>query len=115
MTAPAPQHEHERMWRAAFDALQEGVWVVDAQTRNILFANLNAARMAGLVRANLVGLPVLQLAVTLEDQVFWSDTPEALAQGIHSFSSVLRADGALVPVSGAWCRLSCLSPAPRCW
>ena len=98
MTAPVPLHEHERMWCAAFDALQEGVWVVDAQTRNILFANLSAARMVGLARANLVGLPVLQLAVTLEDQVFWSDTPEALAQGIHSFSSVLCIDGALVPV-----------------
>ena len=98
MTPPAPEPQHERVWRAAFDALQEAVWVIDAQTCHILFANLSAARMVGLERADFVGLPVLQWAVTPEDQVFWSDTPEALAQGIHSFSSVLRADGALVPV-----------------
>ena len=98
MTPPAPEPQHERVWRAAFDALQEAIWVIDAQTCHILFANLSAARMVGLERADFVGLPVLQWAVTPEDQVFWSDTPEALAQGIHSFSSVLRADGALVPV-----------------
>ena len=94
--APVPEQQH--LWHAAFDSLQEAVWVVDAPTRQILFANDSAARMAGLACADFVGLPVLQLAVTPEDQVFWSDTAEAVAQGIHSFSSVLRADGTLVPV-----------------
>ncbi len=96
MTAIPP--EHECLWRAAFDALQEAVWVVDAKKRHIIFANLSAARMVGCARADIVGLPVLQWAVTPEDHVFWSDASEALLQGIHSFSSVLRADGVLVPV-----------------
>lgn len=94
MTTPVA----DAVWQAAFDDLQEAVWVVDAQTRKILFANLSAARMAAMPRAALVDIPVLQLAVTPEDHVFWSDTSDALAQGIHSLSSVLRADGVLVPV-----------------
>ena len=90
--------QQETIWRAAFDDLQEAVWVVEAATQKILFANLSAARMADLPRSAFVDMPVLQLAATPEDQVFWSDTPDVLAQGIHSFSSVLRTDGVLVPV-----------------
>ena len=56
MTAIPP--EHECLWRAAFDALQEAVWVVDAKKRHIIFANLSAARMVGCARADIVGLPV---------------------------------------------------------
>ena len=70
MTTPVA----DAVWQAAFDDLQEAVWVVDAQTRKILFANLSAARMAAMPRAALVDIPVLQLAVTPEDHVFWSDT-----------------------------------------
>jgi diguanylate cyclase (GGDEF)-like protein/PAS domain S-box-containing protein len=94
VTPPA----RDTVWQAAFDDLQEAIWVVDVQTRKILFANLSAARMADVPRTALVDIPVLQLAVTPEDQVFWSDTSDALAQGIHSLSNVLRADGVLVPV-----------------
>ena len=89
---------HHTVWQSAFDDLQEAVWVVNAHTRHLLFANLSAARMVDRPRPELVDIPVLQLAVTPEDQVFWNDTAEALAQGIHSLSSVLRADGVLVPV-----------------
>ena len=97
-TAAAPTPEQQRLWRAAFDSLQEAVWVVDAPTQQIVFANLSAARMAGLACADFVGLPVLELAATPEDQVFWSEAAEAEIQSLHSFSSVLRADGTLVPV-----------------
>jgi diguanylate cyclase (GGDEF)-like protein/PAS domain S-box-containing protein len=102
--------EQEVVWRAAFDDLQEAVWVVDAHTRNILFANLSAAHIVGLPRTAFAETPVLQWAVTPEDQVFWSDTKEALAQGIHSFSSVLRADGVLVPVERRVTQFALLGP-----
>lgn len=100
----------DAVWCAAFDALQEAVWVVDAHTQKILFANLSAAQLADLPRAAFVGMPVLQLAVTPEDQVFWSDTPALLAQGMHSFSSVLRADGMLVPVERRVAPFALLDP-----
>lgn len=84
--------------------------MVDAHSKTILFANLSAARLAQLPRSAFVGMSVLQLAATPEDQVFWSDSPDALAQGIHSFSSVLRADGTLVSVERRVAPFALLEP-----
>lgn len=88
----------ESLWQAAFDGLQEAVWLVDACARTIVFANQRAAQLVGLPRAALIGVPVERLAATPEDQCFWSDTEEVLTQGIHSMTSLLRGDGQLVPV-----------------
>ncbi len=86
------------LWQATFDGLQEAIWLVDARTRSILFANLSAATLVGMAREELVGLPVQRLAATPQDQCFWADSEEAMAMGIHSMTSLLRADGQLVPV-----------------
>lgn len=86
------------LWQATFDGLQEAIWLVDARTRSILFANLSAASLVGMAREELTGLPVQRLAATPQDQCFWADSEEAMAMGIHSMTSLLRADGELVPV-----------------
>ena len=102
--------EHQKLWQEAFDGLQEAVWVVDAHLHSILFANLSAERLVGMPRSACVGLPVLQFAATPEDQSFWNEATDVLAQGIHSFSSLLRADGVLVPVERRVCAFSMLEP-----
>lgn len=91
-------HDQNTLWQAAFDGLQESVLVVDAQSRNILFANLSAARLAGLPRGDFPGMPVVHLAAMPEDHFFWAEDDAVVANGIHSMTSLLRSDGQLVPV-----------------
>ncbi len=83
---------------AAFDGLQEGVWLVDLRQRTILFSNAVAAALVGLDPAQLVGQPVLRFAATPQDQCFWADGAEVLAQGAQCQTQLLRGDGTLVPV-----------------
>ncbi|MFT4242066.1 MAG: EAL domain-containing protein [Acidovorax sp.] len=90
MTAP-PSHG----W---LDALQEAVWLVDETTLLILHANAAAERLAGMPAAAMVGTPVLRLASTPQDIAFWGESAQAVADGIHSHTHLLRADGSLVHV-----------------
>jgi len=94
----AGSRSQDVLWQATFDGLQEAVWLVDARTRLILFANLGAAALVGMEREALLGLPVQRLAATPQDECFWAEAEEVMAQGIHSLTSLLRADGQLVPV-----------------
>ena len=80
------------------DGLQEAVWLVDEATLRILHANAAAQRLVGKPLVAMVGAPVLSLASTPQDQVFWGQPAAAVADGIHSHSHVLRADGTLLPV-----------------
>mgnify|MGYP000025216322 FL=1 len=82
----------------AFDGLQEGVWLVDTRHRTILFSNAVAAALVGLDPAQLVGEPVLRFASTPQDQCFWADGAEVLAQGSQCQTQLQRCDGTLVPV-----------------
>jgi len=84
--------------QAAFDPLQEGVWLVDTQRRTILFSNATAAALVGLDPAALVGAPVGRFAATPQDQCFWSEPDEVLLRGIDSETQLLHANGTLVPV-----------------
>ena len=88
----------EALLRAVFDGLQEAIFVVDAQTHRILFANACAGRLAGQSPSALAGIPIEHLAATPEDQVFWRQEATVVAQGIHSLSSLRRMDGSLVPI-----------------
>ncbi|MGP1628634.1 MAG: sensor domain-containing protein [Giesbergeria sp.] len=85
-------------WHGAFDDLQEAVWVVDAAARNIVFANPSAGKLLGLPHEQLQGAEVARFAATPQDQVFWADTRQVVANGIESVTVVLRADGELIPV-----------------
>ena len=80
------------------DGLQEAVWLVDERSLRILHANVAAQRLAGLPLATMVGASVLDLAATPQDQAYWSEPADVVAAGIHSHTSLLRADGMLVPV-----------------
>ena len=79
--------------------LDLGLWLVDARTLQILYANEAAARLVGIGTADMQGMAVQELAVTPEDQAFWSQSLADIALGIHSHTSVCHAQsGALVPV-----------------
>jgi diguanylate cyclase (GGDEF)-like protein/PAS domain S-box-containing protein len=92
------EQPREVLLQATFDNLQEGVWVVDASSRTIVFSNLVAARLVGMARETLVGVSVERFAATPQDQCFWSGETQDLAGGIESQTSLLRADGQLVLV-----------------
>lgn len=80
------------------DAMLEGVCLVDEASLHILAANHAVAELVGKPVHELVNTPVQGLAATPQDFVFWSQPVQALAEGIHSETSVLHASGALVPV-----------------
>ena len=88
----------EALLKAVFDGLQEAVFVVDARTHRILFANACAGRLAGQLPRDLMGVPIEHLTATPEDQIFWRQEAKVVAQGIHSLSSLRRMDGTLVPI-----------------
>lgn len=85
-------------WFAITDGLAEAVWLVDPATQRVLHANQAAAELTGMPVAAMVGQSVLQLAVTPEDQVFWSQPVEAILEGVDSRTQVLHRDGRLLPV-----------------
>ena len=80
------------------DALQEAVWLVDESSLLILHTNTAAERLTGMATAAMVGQSVLSLASTPQDLAFWGEPAQVVAGGIHSHTSLLRADGSLVPV-----------------
>ena len=81
------------------DGLQEAVWLVDETHLLILHANAAAARLAGAPVHAMVGASVLSLASTPQDIAFWGEPAQVVADGIHSHTLLLRADGSLVPVN----------------
>lgn len=80
------------------DLLLEAVWLIDESSLTILYANAAAAALAGRSRAQMQGMSVLSLMATPQDHVFWGEPAHVVASGIHSFTSLLRSDGSLVPV-----------------
>jgi len=83
---------------AWLDGLLEAVWLVDEKSLCILHANKAAEQLAGMPGSDMAGKPVTSLATTPQDHAFWAEPMATLVDGIHSHSSVLRADGVLVPV-----------------
>lgn len=80
------------------DGLQEAVWLVDEGNLRILYANAAAQALSGLPASAMVGASVLSLAATPQDHAFWAEPATVIAQGIHSHTLLLRADGSLLPV-----------------
>ncbi|SFD98983.1 putative bifunctional diguanylate cyclase/phosphodiesterase [Paracidovorax konjaci] len=85
-------------WRSVFQGLPEALWLVDAQSLNVVFCNQAAADLAGRPAEAMEAMPVHALACTPEDLAFWSQDMAGLMAGIHSHSNMLRSDGQLVPV-----------------
>ena len=96
---------------ALIDGLLEAVWLVDPVTLRILCVNQAACDLLGLVQADLVGKPAIELTVTPEDQFFWEDIAAGLTHGIHSETLLRGADGMAVPVerrvSRVWPQVDC--------
>lgn len=80
------------------DGLQEAVWLLDETNQHILQANVGAERLTGLSAADMQGRSVLDLASTPQELAFWSEPADVIAQGVPAHTSLLRADGSLVPV-----------------
>ncbi|KRA07521.1 bifunctional diguanylate cyclase/phosphodiesterase [Acidovorax sp. Root568] len=80
------------------DGLQEAVWLLDETSQHILQANAGAERLTGLSAADMQGRSVLDLASTPQELAFWSEPADVIAQGVPAHTSLLRADGSLVPV-----------------
>ncbi|UCU97849.1 bifunctional diguanylate cyclase/phosphodiesterase [Acidovorax radicis] len=88
----------KRETRAWLDGLQEAVWLVDETSQVVVHANVAAERLSGMSTAAIVGVSVLKLVATPQDIAFWSEPADVIAAGIHSHTSLLRADGSLLPV-----------------
>lgn len=88
----------DRLWHAALHDLQEAVWIVDASTRSILFANPAAGALVGVDPGAMEGESVERFAATPQDHWFWADTRLVVADGLGSMTSLLHADGRLIPV-----------------
>jgi diguanylate cyclase (GGDEF)-like protein/PAS domain S-box-containing protein len=84
----------------------EAVCLVDEKTLKVLAANGAAATLTGRAVPELVGTSVLSFLAMPQDHVFWSQSVDAMAEGIRSDTSVLRASGALVPVERQLRRVS---------
>eukprot|EP01034_Spumella_vulgaris_P035784 gene35783-44122_t len=76
----------------------EAVCLVDEKSLAVLAANEAAAKLLGRTVQELVGQSVLGFVATPQDHVFWAQPVDAIADGIHSETSVLHANGALIAV-----------------
>jgi len=89
-------------WQALLDGLIEPVCLIEPKQLGIVAANPAMARLLGLAPAALVGRPVVELAITPEDRLFWEDMAagHATVAGpqIHSDTLVRHADGRVLPV-----------------
>lgn len=84
--------------QAVLDALQEAVWLVQADTLQIVGCNQAACALTGLAAPAMVGHGVQQLAATPQDMILWSPQGEDVRHGLQSFTHVRHSDGRLIPV-----------------
>ena len=82
----------------SLNALQEAVWLIDASTHRVLFANDAAVKLARQCAEDFVGRHVLEVSATPQDVAFWNESTQVIAQGMDSVSSLLRSDGAFLSV-----------------
>ena len=103
-------------WAGLLDALQEAVWLVDAQDLTLLAANAAAEQLLGLPAAALQGQRIESLCVTPEDQLFWSDVAQGAREGLHTETLLRHADGHTLWVDRRICRLPGATPDdPAVW
>lgn len=86
-------------WQSLLDGLQEAVWLIDAHSHRVHLANAAAAKLAQQRTEDFVGLHILDIAATPQDAAFWSESPEIIANGMESESTLLRHDGVLLAVN----------------
>jgi diguanylate cyclase (GGDEF)-like protein/PAS domain S-box-containing protein len=79
------------------DSLQEALWLLNAQTLTVVYANAASESLTGFGAAQVRGQPVQVLAATPSQQAFWRDSLSRQAR-TPFLTQVRRADGRLVPV-----------------
>ncbi len=85
-------------WAALLDAMIEALCLVDATTLRIMAVNQGLVALVGLDHNVLVGKPIVELTVALEDLYFWEDVAAGLADSILSESLVRSANDVAIPV-----------------
>jgi len=70
---PAPEVPLQPQWQPLIDSLLEAVCLVEPRGLRIVAVNGAAARLLGVEREGLIGRPVIELAVTPEDEWMWEE------------------------------------------
>ena len=100
-------------WRGVADVLPQALWLIDAATLQVLYANAAAAELVGRRVEDMVGSSVHQLASAPQDRLFWEQEPADIAAGIRSCTSVWNARrSAQVPVE-RWVQALTRDAAPH--
>lgn len=82
----------EALFAAMLDGLQEAVWLLDAQTLQVLHANAESVVLTGYEAQAALGLHVDVLCDTLVQKTFWQDSSN-WRYGARFLSQILRSDG----------------------
>jgi diguanylate cyclase (GGDEF)-like protein/PAS domain S-box-containing protein len=90
---------------ALIEGLPDAIWLVDATDLRVLVANTAAARLLGVPADDLCGRSMAEMSSTPQDLCFWNEVAEGQSEGIFSDTLVLRADGAVLPVTRSVCRV----------
>ncbi|MDM7457497.1 MAG: EAL domain-containing protein [Tepidimonas sp.] len=85
-------------WATIAEGLIEAVWVVDPQTRRILYGNTAAARLLGVEPGALIGSAVEDWIADPQDHVYWQEWQDGIEQTLESEAAVRRIDGERVRV-----------------
>ena len=83
----APEGPLQPQWQPLIDSLLEAVCLVEPRGLRIVAVNGAAARLLGVEREGLIGRPVIELAVTPDDEWQWEEIA-AGAGGAHRQSRV---------------------------
>ena len=85
-------------WAQLLEGLLEAVWLVDAQSLQIVATNQAAEFLTGVSNGLRLGHNVLELACTPEDQMFWHEALQGSVSGLRSETLLQHADGHLICV-----------------
>ncbi|WP_027015926.1 bifunctional diguanylate cyclase/phosphodiesterase [Comamonas composti] len=87
----------DKAWPDLLDALQEALWLLDAQSLKVLHANQGSEVLTGYSPRAALGLCVHELAATPQLHAFWAD-PGNWADGAQFVTEIKRAEGQLAAV-----------------
>lgn len=86
-------------WHSIADAWPQAMWLIDAATLEVIYANRAAGELLGRPVAEMVGRSVHQLASAPQDLLFWEQSATEIAAGIHSCTSIWNPQrGEQIPV-----------------
>ena len=97
-------HESEERWRVTLESIGDAVIATDAQAR-VTFANSMALNLLGRAKADIVGLPLLEVfQIVNEESRSTVESPvdrvirEGIVVGLANHTVLLRPDGTEVPL-----------------